>query len=111
MGLQAFYIDLLGLGGIHVEHARYTHLRRIRPDPRSLGVSSRRRNFNCRNGYTNNHSCIICLLRLQGEKMAIELILCLRAKKLADNGHTRKIGLVKMLSFCALAKAAAKQYS
>lgn len=43
--------------------------------------------------------------------MAIELILCLRAKKLADNGHTRKIGLVIMLSFCALAKAAAKQYS
>lgn len=43
--------------------------------------------------------------------MAIELILCLRAKKLADSGHTRKIGLVKMLSFCAMAKAAAKQYS
>ena len=71
MGLQAFYIDLLGLGGIHVEHARYTHLRRIRPDPRSLGVSSRRRNFNRRNGNPNNHSRIIRILRLQGEKMAI----------------------------------------
>jgi len=71
MGLQAFYIDLLGLGWIHVEYARYPHLRCLCPDPRSLGVSSRRRNFNRRNGNPNNHSRIIRILRLQGEKMAI----------------------------------------